>query len=645
MLDIRMMISLSRIECLKRRLLLGSALICLPVALLSGCGSAVTELARASGSGTGPLATGSTSSVTGAQLIAGPIVRPADFMTSVKTYGAKGDGKTDDTAAIQAALSDSRSDATGTYNGAPKALYFPAGTYLISKTLSWNGCCVMLEGAGSSTSIIRLAPSASGFGTAGTPKPMIQTPAGISSFRENIFDLGFSVGANNPGAVAIDYVSNNTGSIRNVNILSEDGEGVAGVLLTRQYAGPLLIKNLAVNGFQYGLETSNYEYGQTFEGITLENQSVAGIYNSEQTISVRNLLSTNKVPAIMNEHGMLLLLNAKLQGGVASTQAIQSVGNIYARSVASAGYGATLQDELTATPKTVTGTITEYVNGTPITLRGGTKASSLNLPISDTPAYEDSDLSDWASFSTTYVNAAQLQAVLNSGASTIYFPFNTYASYNEAVVTVPDTVKRIVGFSSIVNVSATGTNGGGIRFVVNSNSTTPLIVEQFGYGVKVDQHGTRPVVLNNGNYTYTSFAGAGDLFLEDMIAAQPIVIQPGQQVWARQLDDEIPGTKITNNGTFWVLGLKTEKQGIVVDTSSTGQTEVLGNLIYPSSVLPSNSIMFRSATQSVSYIYSQSNYCTDCGYDIQVSEIINGVNEQITSNPSLRYVMPLYHGK
>jgi hypothetical protein len=645
MLDIRMMISLSRIECLKWRLLQGFALICIPVALLSGCGSAVTELTRASGSGAGPLATGSTSSVTGAELAAGPIVRPANFMTSVKTYGATGDGKTDDTAAIQAALSDSRSDATGNYNGAPKALYFPAGTYLISKTLSWNGCCVMLEGAGSSTSIIRLAPSAAGFGTAGTPMPMIQTPAGISSFRENIFDLGFSIGADNPGAVAIDYVSNNSGSIRNVNILSEDGGGVAGILLTRQYAGPLLIKNVAVSGFQYGMQTSNYEYGQVMENITLKNQSVAGIYNSEQTISVRNLLSTNKVPAIMNEHGMVLLLDAELQGGASSTQAIQSLGNIYARSVTSAGYGATLLDEITATPKTVTGAITEYVNGTPLTLRGGSKASSLNLPIAETPTYEDTNLSDWAPFTPTYVNEAQLQAVLNSGASTVYFPFNTYASYNEAVVTVPDTVKRIIGFSSIVNVDASGTNGGGIRFVVNSNSATPLIVEQFGYGVKVDQQGTRPLVLNNGNYTYTSFTGAGDLFLEDMIAATPIVIQPGQQVWARQLDDEIPGTKITNNGTFWVLGLKTEKEGIVIDTSSTGQTEVLGNLIYPSSVLPSNSIMFRAATQSVSYIYSQSNYCTDCGYDIQVSEIINGVNEQVTSNPSLRYVMPLYHGK
>jgi len=56
-------------------------------------------------------------------------VFPNDFMSNVKTsYGAAGDGITDDTAAIQRALNDGRSGEDD--YGRPKAIYFPAGTYL-----------------------------------------------------------------------------------------------------------------------------------------------------------------------------------------------------------------------------------------------------------------------------------------------------------------------------------------------------------------------------------------------------------------------------------------------------------------------------------------------------------------------------------
>ena len=102
----------------------------------------------------------------------------------------------------------------------------------------------------------------------------------------------------------------------------------------------------------------------------------------------------------------------------------------------------------------------------------------------------------------------------------MYFPFGAYLSFNEAAVTVPDSVRRIVGFSSVVNGSTAGTNGGGIRFVVNGNSTEPLIIEQFGYGVKVEHHGTRSVVIKDGSFGYLSYPGAGNLFLEDVMTGQ-----------------------------------------------------------------------------------------------------------------------------
>ena len=581
----------------------------------------------------------------GAVLSGGTLQFPAGFMTSVKDYGAVGNGIADDTAAIQTALADGRSNASAEYNGVPKALYFPPGTYLVRKTLDWNGCCVTLQGAGPDVSIIRLAPSSAGYGSATTAKAVISTPGGNSSFRQNIWDLGFSIGAGNLGAVAIDYVSNNDGSIHDVSIVSENGQGNTGIALTRHYAGPLMIKNVYIHGFQVGISTAAYEYGATIESLTLEDQTVAGITNLEQTITIRGLKSTNTVPALINNYGFAILLGARLMGGSSATQAIQTNGNLYLRGVSTTGYGATLQDTSTGVAKDIKGTIGEYVVGAPMTLNGSSEAASLNLPVKETPSFQDSNLAHWAAFVPNYYGDTKgLQAVFSGKTSTVYFPFGAYLSFNEAAVDVPDTVHRIVGFSSVVNGSTAGTNGGGIRFIVNSNSTQPLIIEQFGYGVKVEHHGTRPIVIKDGSFGYSSFPGAGELFLEDVVTGQ-IAFRAGQSVWARQLDDEYTGTKITNAGSLWVLGLKTEQSGIVINTTNGGQTEVLGNLIYPSHLMPTNATAFVSTGARTSYIYTESVYCASCGYAVQVMQTTNGNVQRIDSSPDKRFVMPLFYGR
>lgn len=60
---------------------------------------------------------------------------------NVKDYGAKGDGVTDDSAAIQAAINAGGRGAGGNglgTTGAPAVVYFPSGTYLMGKSVqSW----------------------------------------------------------------------------------------------------------------------------------------------------------------------------------------------------------------------------------------------------------------------------------------------------------------------------------------------------------------------------------------------------------------------------------------------------------------------------------------------------------------------------
>lgn len=72
------------------------------------------------------------------------VVTQAQFdWVSVVTYGAKGDGATDDTAAVQAAI-----DATA------GTVYFPTGTYLLSDTLTLHSA-LTLTGSGQYSSTIK----------------------------------------------------------------------------------------------------------------------------------------------------------------------------------------------------------------------------------------------------------------------------------------------------------------------------------------------------------------------------------------------------------------------------------------------------------------------------------------------------------
>lgn len=581
---------------------------------------------------------------TGARLTSKAIVFPAGFMPSVKSFGAYGDGVHDDTAAIQSALSQGRSSATADYFGYPKALYFPPGTYLVHDTLRWNGCCVTLQGAGPGATTIRLAPGSAGFNNPASPKPLIITPSGQQSFHQEIWDLKLQIGANNPGATALSYSSNNMGSVSDVLITSDDGKGYAGIDLTRPWPGPLMIRNTEVDGFSTGITLSAAEYGSTFENITLKNQSVVGIHNVHQPIEIHNLSSTNKVPVLNNNAGLVVLLDATLSGGSSANDAIVTNAPMYLRNVAASGYGATLEDSTGKVPVVTAGSITEHLVGTPQTLTGNLGSGSLKLDVLDTPTYTGSNLDSAPVIAKSFCDVSGLLPAFASGKSTVYFPFGTYCSYNEIEVMVPDNVKRISGFSSAIFGDPSGYNGGRIRLVVSSNSATPLVIDQIT-GVKIDHRGARPVVIKDSEISYTTEPGAGPLYIDDVTIENELVVQPYQQVWARQLNDEVTGQKIQNSGgSLWILGLKTENSGMVIKTTNGGQTELLGALVYPAHTVPSTDVAFRSQDSQVSYIYSESDYGSSYGYATQVQEIRNGLTKQIKSLQSAPYLMPLFIG-
>ena len=171
-----------------------------------------------------------------------------------------------------------------------------------------------------------------------------------------------------------------------------------------------------------------------------------------------------------------------------------------------------------------------------------------------------------------------------AGQKTLYFPFGSYFSYNEVAVRIPAGVERIVGNFSVINNDSLGVNGGGLRLIVDAPAATPLVVEQFGYGVKIDHRSSRTVVFKHGSYQYTDAAGSGDLFIEDHVGP-PLVLRHPKRVWARQLNIETIGSREakTDNGAadLWVLGFKTEGGGPIFNVSGTGRTELLGGYMLP----------------------------------------------------------------
>jgi hypothetical protein len=568
---------------------------------------------------------------------------------NVKNFGAKGDGVTDDTQAIQAAMNANRSGVnTGGsldyYFARPKTVYFPKGTYLVSKDLVWIGQAMMLMGQGKGETIIKLKNNTPGFMNAATPKAVIKTPEGFHEFNNYIQDLTVNVGAGNSGAIGIDFIANNTGGIVNVEVRADDRQGSTGISLMRAHPGPCMLKNISIDGFDYAIRTGMAEYSITFENIHLSNQRIAGIENQNNILMFRKLFSTNSVPAIRNVNnlGMITILDSELSGGNASQSAIDNInGSLFVRNVWTSGYQSAIKNK----GKVVNGTaIHEYVNGTVSKLFPG-DSTSLNLPVEETPEYHTNDMNQWAEISSPgwYGDNRTWHATINSGKSVIYFKTGTYLAYNRSY-NVPLSVRAFKGFGSIIN----GGDQFAMKLVVSEGdeNSPPLIIENFSRGLTIEHLSKRPVVIKHAAVaSYTGSAQAGKLFLEDVVFMSTLGINPEQQVWARQFNCEIPTTRILNNGgDLWLLGIKTEQTGTVIKTTNCGNTELLGGLIYPVTAFSSAEAAFIAENANHSLTFGGSAYNTSFMYPIMVRESQSGVTKDLKYGGQIRYTMPLYTG-
>jgi hypothetical protein len=514
-------------------------------------------------------------------------------------YSAKGDGVNDDTDAIQRALLDSM--------GLHKVLYFPEGTYLISKTLQWTKKNTagrdawgknFLCGQNPNKTTLRLKDGT--FTDAQKPQSMMWC-GGFGSadwFHNYVENITFDVGRNNPGAIGLQFYSNNSGAVRNCRFTAEDSSGIVGLDLGhRDMNGPLLVRNCEVIGFGRGISTARAVNGQTFEYLTLRNQRQFAFDNEGQAIAIRGLRSTNSVPAVRS-YGNLCLVDATLEGIADSTRWPAVInyngGRLFMRDVKTSSYARAIGDVVTpdwfATtrirgedkPGSLGPSISEYCSHEATTAFSAPE-NSLRLPVKEPPQIPNDPVERWANVDDFGADptgqedsANAIQKAMNSGANTVFLP-GFYAL--NSTVTLGPNVRRVVGVGGWVDYLGKSKPD----FRIADGESPTVVFEHFSYihgGVDINTNRTicfRSVA--DCDLTFGEKAIDGELFLEDVVTHNLVLTK--QRVWARQLNVENEGTHVVNDaGQLWVLGYKTERGGTLLESRSKAKSEILGGFSY-----------------------------------------------------------------
>ncbi len=555
---------------------------------------------------------------------------------NVRDYGARGDGRTDDTAAIQAAIAD------GVGNGT--TLYFPNGTYQVSGPLTWIfpdaggaprwGCFLAFQGESQGNVLLRLAPGAAAFQNAAAPAALIQTgdlngtAAGVDAYLNNLRDFTLEIGADNPGACGIWFHGTNTSCLRRVTVRDAGNGALYGVMADFS-AG--VVQELTVQGFAYGVvPTQGVPVCQDYEYLTLLGQRCFGLELTDfADLSVRHLRSENTVPGIYQELGYTPAANApkRNRGGTLVVTdslftglAADGVGidvddaAIFARRTAAPGARNFIQRE--GTPVGGAG-VDEYLTYPACGLFPAA-AHSLDLPIKESPEFHDNHPANW-------VNAADFGAVadgqtdaspalqaaidyaaahgkttvyLTPGASNVRGDYVSKSYVCERPVTVHgDAVRSIAGFGSQLRPRVTGGAASfpGPLFRLQ-NATAPVELDDLTVGtdafvpgfVAFSHESNQPVVLREAHAVnvaqcYSAQPGASELYV-DGSCSSGWCLAAGERAWLRGVNPESShltplnaGAQIRNPGGYlWVAGMKSETTATLISTEAGGMTEVLG---------------------------------------------------------------------
>ncbi|GAB3222686.1 hypothetical protein GCM10027423_57350 [Spirosoma arcticum] len=547
---------------------------------------------------------------------------------------------TSNSAKLQQAITDCFGRRNGTTS---QTLYFPNGTYYINKKMTLGNITggtttsreVTFQGQSRDGAIIRLVDASPDFdgvsSTAVTPVLVFFegtfNNTGMGNYVKN---LTIDIGANNPNAIGLDFHNNNHGGISDVTIRSSDSQrrGNTGLKMNIENTGTGYIKNVRVEGFDYGIKVGAYIIAYMYEDLELEGQRIAGLVNQDKPIQIRRLTSRNAVPAIINTPtitpsapgvGTVVIIDSKLEyvgDRNTDTPAINNQeGSVFARNL-TIDYPVRILD-------LGVNRSAELPDGGELSSRGvynidgKTTGTSMNLPIKDAPIVPwDEDFTNWAVVNPdangTTDDADAINAAIASGKSTVCIRYGSI-NINKTIV-FPDghNVRRFLVLGEIKVGGSTLTTTDGVFdptvkkpvFQIGTGANEALVIE----GIRTENGRFFQYIQNNSTKTLilrsNAFFGAnrvyqnrydanhtpGTLFLEDVttLAENPYgESRPGpgflfdhQEVFARSFNPENVNPMMLNQGgKVWIMGFKTEGLGVPFVTTKGGFTEVLGGVV------------------------------------------------------------------
>lgn len=524
------------------------------------------------------------------------IVLP-DFATviDVANFGIIADDGIDDTAAIQEL-----------FNTTSRVTYFFSnGVYDISDTLvlpdglgTTVPSFITIQGESEDGTIFKLQDGLDHQG------PILGSDGNVAqAFNNRIRDMTFDIGTGNADATGLQFAGNNQSTIKDVTIRSGEGGSLGLDLVSQSEFGPALIEDVTVDGFETGINMAFQGNSVTLEDITLRGQDV-GIASNMSHVAFLNQIDYEGpgTGVANNSVSRMVLTNSDFRSTDPSTEnqaAVTSTWSLYVQDLQSEGFDLSIDTTaqgFISNNDILVDDIEEYIYfGTAERLRGGpfslfedSSETALNLEVQETPeTVWNANLGTWVDvrdFGAVEGEdaSAAFQAAIDSGATTVYVPDGSWTL--ESDVVLRGNVEQFLA-SGLARLNADAV----LR--VGEGTAETVIIE----GINGPQNGRdefrilhntdRTVVLRDlvgFSYEATAETDQGDVFLANVVAGQTVF--RNQDVWARQLNVEGDNTskgieaKVINDGaTVWILGLKTEGAGTVVQTINGGQTELLGS--------------------------------------------------------------------